>query len=79
MPPLVQQHSGNQKRREWVSPPPPQERIDEEAEEGDRSEKSSHCGQDAIIKQRDGCRPKTRQNRTGSSNDIPPQRQILKA
>ena len=52
MPSLAQQHCRNQKRREWVSPPPTKERIDEEAEEGDRREASSNRCQNAIAPKR---------------------------
>ncbi len=52
MPSLAQQHSGNQKRREWVSPPPTKARIDEEAQESDHSEESPNCCQNAIAPKR---------------------------
>ncbi len=52
MPSLAQQHSSNQKRREWISPPPTKESIDEEAEECDRGEESPNCCQHAIAPKR---------------------------
>lgn len=52
MPSLAQEHCRNQQCCQWVSPPPPQQGLDEETEEGDRSEASADRGQHTITSQR---------------------------